>query len=217
MQFTKKSLNFSKFGVIVVQKHVMEINYKPILFTVLLIWFFTLSSKAQPGYPANGFAIYFKANFINFPDSLNSGNLRARYLDTILTVAFVDNTKPMEDIESLRLKCNYSVLRVDTNNIATLIVYIGSSYGFEECYADELIIKRDSNNTEIDDTYFWYSGVLMFIVDDKIKQFECRNIPDGSWLNLQNIDFNKPHETIVLPSFLGKFEIQDLDINEYRK
>jgi hypothetical protein len=118
--------------------------------------FFSLTGKSQPGYPANGFVIFFNTDFINFPDTLNSGNLRARYLDTTLTILFIDSTKSIEDDTSLSFKCTYRILSVDTNNVAKLIVYIGSSYGLEECYADELIIKRDTTKSLIQNHDVFY-------------------------------------------------------------
>lgn len=177
--------------------------YKSIILTVLLIGFFSLKGKSQPGYPTDGFVISFNVDFINLPENLNSGDLRAKYLDTILKVIFVDSTKSIDDVTSLISKCSYRVLSVDTNNTANLIVYIGSSYSLEECYADELIIKKVTTNSlgQNQDVFCWYSGKLIFIHDGEVKQFVCRNIPDGSWLDLQDIDFSKSKELILIPPF----------------
>jgi len=197
---------------------IIQTKYKSIILTILLIVFFSLTGKSQPGYPANGFVIFFNTDFINFPDTLNSGNLRARYLDTTLTILFIDSTKSIEDDTSLSFKCTYRILSVDTNNVAKLIVYIGSSYGLEECYADELIIKRDTTKSFVHnhDVFYWYSGKLIFINKGKIKQFVCRNIPDGSWLDIQNIDFSKSKEFILIPPFNKGISYDKDNITKFR-
>lgn len=197
---------------------IIQTKYKSIILTVLLIVFFSLTGKSQPGYPANGFVIFFKTDFINFPDTLNSGNLRARYLDTSLTILFVDSTKSIEDNTSISFKCAYRALSVDTNNVAKLIVYIGSSYGLEECYADELIIKRDTTKSLMQnhDVFYWYSGSLIFINEGKVKKFVCRNIPDGSWLDIQNINFSKSKEFILIPPFNKGISYDKNNIKKYR-
>lgn len=197
----------------------IQTKHKPIILTILLLVFFTISGKSQPGYPANGFVVFFKTDFINFPDSLNSGNLRARYLDTTLTILFVDSTKSIEDDTSIRFKCTYRVLSVDTNNIAKLIIHIGSSYGLGECYDDELIIKRSNAKSSIsnNNVFYWYSGSLIFINEGKVKQFVCRNIPDGSWLDIKNIDFSKSEEFILIPPFNDCIKYERDNVTKFRK
>lgn len=194
-------------------------KYKSIILTILLLVFFYTSGRSQPGYPSDGFVVYFKTDFIEFPDTLNSDNLRARYLDSTLTILFIDSTKSIENNPSLVTKCSYRVLSVDTNNVAELIIHIGSSYGLGECYDDELIIKNDSTKYLLQDQDFlyWYSGILIFINENKRKQFVCRNIPDGSWLDLQNIDFLKPEEFISIPSFHNRIKYEKDNITKFRK
>ena len=197
---------------------IIQTKYKTIILTILLIVFFSLTGKSQPGYPANGFVVSFKVDFINFPDSLNSGDLRARYLDTTLKILFIDSTKSIEDDTSLSSKCTYRILSVDTNNVAKLIVYIGNSYGIGDCYADELIIKRDTTKSLIQnhDVFYRYSGKLIFIYENKMKQFVCRNIPDGSWLDIQSIDFTKSKELILFPPFNEGISYEKNNITKFR-
>lgn len=207
---------------------IIQTKYKSSCLSILLMGLFNFLGIAQPGYPSNGFVISFNVDFIDFPDSLNSENLRARYLDTTLTILFVDSTKSFECDTLLRFKCAYRVLSVDTNNIAKLIVYVGSSYGLEECYADELIIKRDTTNSLVqnNDVFYWYSGTMIFMTEGKIKQFVFRNIPDGSWFDIQNIDFSKSKEFILIPPFcniisygednIKLFGYGEVNIKQYR-
>lgn len=198
---------------------IRQTKYKSIILTVLLIGFFSLKGKSQPGYPADGFVISFNVDFIKLPENLNSGDLRAKYLDTTLKVIFVDSTKSIEDVTSLISKCSYRVLSVDTNNVAKLIVYIGSSYSLEECYADELIIKKVTTKSlgQNQDVFCWYSGKLIFIYDGEVKQFVCRNIPDGSWLDLQDINFSKSKELILIPPFNKGLSYEKNNITKFRK
>lgn len=197
----------------------IQTKHKPIILTILLLVFFYTSGRSQPGSPSDGFVVYFKTDFIKFPDTLNSDNLRARYLDSILTILFVDSTKSIENNPSLVTKCSYRVLSVDTNNVAKLIIHIGSSYGLGDCYDDELIIKNDSTKYLPQDQGFlyWYSGILIFIHENKRKQFVCSNIPDGSWLDLQNIDFPKLIEYITIQPFHNSIVYEKDNVTKFRK
>ena len=62
----------------------------------------------------------------------------------------------------------------------------------------------------------WYSGKLIIIYENKIKQFVCRNIPDGSWLDIQNIDFTKSKEFIYIPSFNEGISYEKDNITKFR-
>ena len=196
----------------------IKAQFKPIMLALLLIGSFNIQGKSQPDYPADGFVIFFKTDFINFPKTLNNDNLRARHLDSVLTIVFIDSTKSIENDNLLVKKCTYNVLSVDTNNVAKLIVHIGSSYGLEKCYDDELIIKRDSSNltTQNSDVLYWFSGKLIFIHKEKKKQFVCSNIPDGSWLDLQNIDFSKSTEYITIPPFHNSIVYEKENTTKFR-
>lgn len=194
---------------------IRQTKYKSIILIIISLIFFSLDGKSQPGYPANGFVIFFNTDFIDFPDSLKSEHTRARYLDTTFTILFVDSTKTIGNDTSLRFKCSYRILSVDTNDVAKLIVHIGSSYGLGECYDDNYIIKDLSLSSQSKATIYWYTGKLIFIYEGVIKEFFIKNIPDGCAIDLGNIKFDRPNEFIVFPPSMGKMEIEDL--NEYRK
>lgn len=136
---------------------IRQTKYKSIVLIIILLIFFSSEGKSQPGYPENGFVIFFNADFVDFPSSLKSEHSRARYLDTLLSIIFIDSTKTIESGTFQNLKCSYRTLSVDTNNRAKLLVYIGDSYGYGECYDDKYVIKDLSLSSQSKGTVYWYS------------------------------------------------------------
>lgn len=132
----------------------------------------------------------------------------------------IDNTKLIDSDDSLTEK-QHKTIHIDSVNIAYAKIridplYDESIYG-RACYEDKYIIKDLSLSSQSKSTIYWYTGKLIFIYKDIKKEFFLKNIPDGYTLDLKDIKLDKPNESIELPSFLGKTETRDIDINEYRK
>lgn len=203
----------------------IQTKHKPIILTILLLVFFYISGRSQPGYPDDGFYINLNTDFIDFPDTLHTDWEKAEYLNKNLKIVFIDSTKSIENDSSLIKQCNVNVeikrkkmYSIDSVNIAYAKIRIDPLYDESifgrVCYEDKYIIKDLSLSSQSKGTIYWYTGKLIFIYNDIKKEFFLKNIPDGCTLDLKDIKLDKPNEYLELPSLLGKTEIRDIDIQD---
>lgn len=194
------------------------INGIKILFIIASIGINNSDAKCQPGYPMGGFVLFFNADFIQFPDSLNTDNLRARYLDTTLSIIFVDSSKSILKDSNLINRCSKRVYSVDSSGKAKMLFHITPQYEFGELCYNSLHITADTleNESKSQDLYFWYTGKLIFIYNGIVKEFLFENIPDGSRFDLDNIRWDIPKERILLPAKNNQVQYNVNDLLKYR-